>query len=368
MARKKKKNSHVYWICMGIYAVILIAAATFGLTKVWKYAEEYEAAQPSGTMDQYVAELNDKLWGAGIADTIAAMPHEVQSDDEVAEYVKDMLKNGVTYTRKGSSDSGTVVTYTLKCNGSPFGTVSLIEDESYKDKVEFGMLPWKLYNEEFDFTGLYSSVEAVVPRTFSVWLNGVELGSEYIVEENIRYDVLKDYYDEFEGLPTKVRYRFDHCIGTLEPVIKDENGDDFVIDPDKDDSQFIKPCDESELARLSEFAAAFVDRYLTYTSGAVDPMYGYQRLMPYLKLGADLDTRMQEAMDGLSWAHTSSVRVDSTVLNNATAIGDGFYICDISADATTFVPGKGEVVDTSNMRVIVVDTNDDIRAISLELY
>ena len=230
------------------------------------------------------------------------------------------------------------------------------------------MLPWKLYDEEFDFTGLYSSVEAVVPRTFSVWLNGVELGSEYIVEENIRYDVLKDYYDEFEGLPTKVRYRFDHCIGTLEPVIKDENGNDFVIDPNKDDSQFIKPCDESELARLSEFAAAFVDRYLTYTSGAVDPMYGYQRLMPYLKLGADLDTRMQEAMDGLSWAHTASVRVDSTVLNNATAIGDGFYICDISADATTFVPGKGEVVDTSNMRVIVVDTNDDIRAISLELY
>ena len=43
-------------------------------------------------------------------------------------------------------------------------------------------------------------------------------------------------------------------------------------------------------------------------------------------------------------------------------------ICDITADATTFVPGKGEVEDTSNMRVIVVDTNDDIRAISLELY
>ena len=230
------------------------------------------------------------------------------------------------------------------------------------------MLPWKLYKEEFDFTGLYSSVEAVVPRTFSVWLNGVELGDEYIIEDNIHYDVLKDYYDEFEGLPTKVRYRFDHCIGKLEPVIKDENGNDFVIDPNKDDSQFIKPCDESELARLSKFAAAFVDRYLTYTSGAVDPSYGYQRLVPYLKLGADLDTRMKEAMDGLSWAHTASVRVNSTVLNNATAIGDGFYICDITANATTFVPGKGEVEDTSNMRVIVVDTNDDIRAISLELY
>ena len=158
------------------------------------------------------------------------------------------------------------------------------------------------------------------------------------------------------------------CGIAVEKLIKDENGNDFVIDPNKDDSQFIKPCDESELARLSKFAVGFVDRYLTYTSGAVDPSYGYQRLMPYLKLGADLDTRMKEAMDGLSWAHTASVRVNSTVLNNATAIGDGFYICDITANATTFVPGKGEVEDTSNMRVIVVDTNDDIRAISLELY
>ena len=31
MARKKKKNSHVYWICMGIYAVVLIAAVAVPL-------------------------------------------------------------------------------------------------------------------------------------------------------------------------------------------------------------------------------------------------------------------------------------------------------------------------------------------------
>ena len=91
---------------MGIYAVILIVAATFGLTKVWKYAEEYEAAQPSGAMDQYVSELNDKLWGAGIADTIAAMPHEVQTDEEVAEYVAAQTKTDYdsVYNQRGDAD------------------------------------------------------------------------------------------------------------------------------------------------------------------------------------------------------------------------------------------------------------------------
>ena len=34
MARKKKKNSHVYWICMGIYAIVLIAATIYSILGV----------------------------------------------------------------------------------------------------------------------------------------------------------------------------------------------------------------------------------------------------------------------------------------------------------------------------------------------
>ena len=39
MARRKKKNSHVYWICMGIYAIVLIAMMLFNWsprTVAWK--------------------------------------------------------------------------------------------------------------------------------------------------------------------------------------------------------------------------------------------------------------------------------------------------------------------------------------------
>jgi hypothetical protein len=43
-------------------------------------------------------------------------------------------------------------------------------------------------------------------------------------------------------------------------------------------------------------------------------------------------------------------------------------MCDISSNATTFAIGHGEVDNNSNMRVIVVNNEGDIRAISLELY
>lgn len=365
MAINKKRSARIYWFALALYTLLLSIAAAVGLRIVWKYATEYEAARPTKVIDEYVAHLSENLWDDSIAETIAAMPHEVQTDEECAECVKTMLESGISYQRQGSSDSGTVIIYNLLCNGNVFGKISLIEDESKAEEIEFGMLPWKLYKEEFDFKGLYTSVEIVVPKSYDVYLNNIKLGSEYIVEEGIRYDVLEDYYDEFADLPTKVKYKFDNVIGTLEPTVKDENGKDFVIDENKDDSQYIVQCSEEQLARLSEFAAGFADRFLKFSAG----LSSYDRLMPYIKLGSAIDERSKlAAADGLGYSHTTSFQLDSVQLNGAVDLGSGYYLCDITAVTTITHPGKGEVQNTNNMRVICIDTNDDIRAVSQETY
>lgn len=365
MSKKAKRRTRVYWISLAVYTVLLCAACAVGLKIVWSYAEEYEAARPGPVIEKYVADLSQNLWDDSIADTIASMPHEMQTDEECAQCVKELLSSGITYQRAGSADSGTVVTYNLMCNGHNFGKVSLVEDDSKAGDLKFGMLPWKLYKEEFDFNALYSSVEIVVPKTYEVYLNGKLLGSEYIVEEGIHYDVLEDYYGEYVDLPTKVRYKYDNVIGTLTPTVKDEQGNDFVIDETKDDSQYIIPCTDDQLARLSEFAAGFSNRYLRFSTG----LESYDRLMPYIKLGSDIDERAKLAAPELTGhAHTTSYTMDSCTLNGATSLGDGYYMCDITAVTTILYPGKGEVQNTNNMRVIVIDTSDDIRAISLEMY
>ena len=365
-ANSKKRARHVYMICLSFWVLVLIAAAVYGLRLAWRYAEEYEASRPQTAMDAYVGTLCENLMDDGILETISAMPHEAQSDEEVAEIVRDMLSNGISYVRKSSGNGS--VHYSLRCGGKEFGVVTLAADHSYDGETRFGMLPWKVVDTSFDFDGLYRSVEVVVPRTFSVYLNDLLLDEKYIVEENIPYDVLAKYYNDYEGLPSKVRYRFDNAIGPLYPSIYDENGVRFIVDPNRDDSQFITACSEEELGRLAKFTAGFVVNYLNYTSGVLDPSYGYEQLKPYLVPDGDLDTRMRDAMDGLSWAHTSSVKVNSAVLNGAIALGDAYYLCDITSSATTYAIGHGEVESISNMRVIVVNRNDDIRAISLELY
>ena len=378
MANKRRLwGKLLYTLFLLIWCVLLCYGAWYGLQKVWIYAEEYELSRPTYTMDVYVEELSRNLWDEGIADTVKAMPHEVQSDDEVALHVRDMLSNGVSYQRKGGGGEGHAV-YALRCNGHEFGTVTLTEQEDYVSRIDTTVFPWKLLpwsikpwrveSESFDFNGLYSPVEAVVPQNYTVVLNGVRLGPEYIVETGIPFDVLKNYYERYDGLPKKLRYRFENAIGVIEPVILDEEGEVFPIDYGRDDSQFIKPCTPEKLERLAQFTAGFIDRYLRYTSGVIDPLTGYQKLSPYLLGGSDLDERMQKAIDGLTWAHTASITVESAQLNGALALGDNFYICDITSVATTFTEGKGETESVSNMRVIVRERNDDIRALALEFY
>ncbi|MBQ3211074.1 MAG: hypothetical protein IJB09_06225, partial [Oscillospiraceae bacterium] len=144
-SEKRKRSSRIYWACLIIYGVLIIAAALFALSQVWVYAEEYEASRPNNTMDAYVADLSENLWGDGIAETVSTMAHEVQSDDEVAEHVKNLLKNGISYVRKGGAGNG--INYSLRCNGNEFGTVTLVEDDSNAENLKFGMLPWKVESE-----------------------------------------------------------------------------------------------------------------------------------------------------------------------------------------------------------------------------
>ncbi len=374
--KKRRRGKLLYALCLCVWALLLTALAARGLDAVWEYAREYEYSRPGRTMDEYTAELSRSLWDKDIEETVKAMPHEMQSDEEVAEHVRRMLSAGVSYQRRGGTEGH--ASYALLCDGRVFGTVELAEDPDYISSIDTDRFPWRylpwsirpwiVESESFDFSGLYSSVDIVVPRSYTVLLNGSRLSQDYIVERNIPYDVLMDYYLRYDGLPTKVRYRFDNVIGSLEPEIRDESGELFQFDPSKNDSQYFRLCSEQKLERLGKFTDGFIDRYLKYTSGVVDPTYGYQRLQPYILRGSDLDVRMADAIDGLSWAKASSIKVEYSGLNGAIDLGEGFYILDITAVASTYTAGKGEQESTTSMLVVVRERNDDIRAITLELY
>ena len=68
MARRRKKTgSVIYTVVLMLYTLVLIAAACYGLTLVWNYAENYEKARPDNTMNAYIDNLSRNLWNEGVA-------------------------------------------------------------------------------------------------------------------------------------------------------------------------------------------------------------------------------------------------------------------------------------------------------------
>ena len=144
MAKKKRRLGRVlYTLFLALWAALLCCAVYYGLDKVWTYAEAYEASRPNHTMDAYVADLSRNLWDEGIADTIKAMPHEVQSDEEVGERVREMLADGISYSRKSGGGEGRAI-YSLRCRGNEIGTVTIAEDENYEPPFDMSRFPWTL--------------------------------------------------------------------------------------------------------------------------------------------------------------------------------------------------------------------------------
>ena len=372
MAKNKSiSGTVVYVFFMLIYILILGAAIFFGLGKAWKYAEEYEAAIPTKVMDVYIEELNKSFFTESIAQTIANMPHEYQSNEDVAALLQEMFSSELTYARTVGGDGENSIVYAILCEGSPIGHVTTVRDQSKAKETEFGNLPWIIESEEFDFTGLYSSMQITVPQSYSVAINGHFLGSNNLIETNIPYDVLTEYYKDHPNLPTKVTYRADHLLGHIEPVIYDDLGNVTTIDPNRDDSQFIRPIDENIYARLEAFAIAFADPYLSYSSNVVNPDVGYANVVSFLYPDGELAQRLKLTKDGYEWAHTTSYRFEGAQLQNAISLGDGYYSLEISAQTVITYPNKGDngvVHDNNGLKVLVIEYNGEFRALTVERY
>ena len=177
--RKVKKNrsgawTAVYVVLLTLWILFLAAVCLYILSQVWAYASVYDDTQKEPVIEAYMAKLRENVWDDSIAATVAAMPHPVQTDEEVGALVKDMLLNDeLSYAEKPGFTRGDSITYNLLCGQNVFGEVTLREDTSknlVKDvnlpDVVIGALakmgvaiqpelyPWKVAEESFAFSGL----------------------------------------------------------------------------------------------------------------------------------------------------------------------------------------------------------------------
>ena len=375
MARKTRKNTHgagAYAVALMIYVAVLAVVIVFGLSRLWDYAEGIDEVVPEATMDQYIEQLKETFWDEQMAQTISSMPHEFQSDAECVDIVRGMIEGEWSYRRRpGSTDASGAVEFDLICGKNLIGKATVVRDESKRGTMPDLQIPWIVQSNEFYLDGLYTSLKCTVPESYTVRVNNIVVGPEYIVEKGIHYDALEPYYSQFEGLPTKVTYEVHNIFGVLEPVVFDEDGNLFVYDESKNDMQYIKQPPQETMARLETFAIAFSDAYKHFSAGTGDPMAAISRLNPYIIQGSDLEKRLWLALDGYDWAHTVSYEFNGATLNSAIDVGSGYYILDVTAETTVVYPNKGNngtLHEFGGMTIIAQDFGTEYRVVTVENY
>lgn len=364
--QKQKKKRSFGWFLLGmfIYAALFLGAAYHGLTKFWAYMEAYENSRPKIAINAYM----DALTPEHVADlsrtVIDQADHNIQSEEECRQYIIDALSEGITHAKKSAECTDTRQVFVLRVGSRVIGEFAI--ETTAED--EYGFTPWTLAEESFDMSYLIGgTVATTVPSDYIVTANGVVLDSEYIIVDDIRYEEILEYYEDYE-MPYRVTYQAGPILGEIELVTMDAEGNVAVLDENTDMSQFYQNCTAEELQKLDEFTKNFVSSYVTFTGSANKTRYdNYDNLMKYVVEGSNLSKRLYDAIEGLHYAQSKSDVVVSITNNLQMRLEEGRYVCDITYEVDT-TGYEGVVRTTTNVKLFVIDQQGSLKVESMNIY
>ena len=373
--KRGKIGKIIYTVLLVIFALTLITISYIVLSDWHNYLVAYENSQPDTVIADYMSNLKTTRWEELVEQSVSRMEHPFQTDEECEAVINQMLGETLQYKEAPSNSENVKIFNVYMERDLSYRDNIKIDSVLFLRNIEFfwfikdadSLCPWKVTGDNYDISGFTftSSTSAVVPETYSIRLNGVEVGPEYITETGIKYDVLEPYYENYPGLPTKVKYEVGNIFGKLEPVVYDAHGNEFTVDPYGDDSQFMEPCSPDEVSALSDFAFAFLEPYARFT-GTKNVWGNYGDLKNYVKEGSEFAKRMDLFIEGAdAWLNFHSVTVSNASVNSVYSLGGGFYVINVTYDTTNYAEYK--TVEESNTRKLIVCwDNSGIKAVSVE--
>lgn len=353
-----------FFIGMLIYAVIFLGAAACGLKYLWSYLEAYESSRPKNTVEAYMNSLT--------ADHIAELGMEVfdqidknlQSEEECRNVICEAIADGLSYAKSSKESSDTQQVYVLRSGSQVVGRFTIESGAS----DENGFSGWTVIKESFDFSFLIGKQESItVPSGYSVSANGHLLDSGYITEDNVPFEEIKDYYEDYD-MPYQVTYAAGPILGKIELTVADSEGNQIIVDENTDWSSLYDNCTEERIQELDAFTKVFVERYVAFTGSNKNTRYGtYNRLMEYVVADSDLAIRLSAAIEGLQFGQSQGDQVVSIATHHRMDLGDDKYLCDITYEVDT--TGKQGVVRTeTNAKLIIAQTEYGLKLESMNIY
>lgn len=362
---KKNVKKSGSWFCIGmlLYAVIFLGLVIFGLRFLWDYMAAYEASRSDNAVDAYMEQLTSEHIVDMSQNVIDQIDHNLQSEEECRQIILDALRGGVRHAKKSRECTDTRLVYVLRTGSTVIGEFVIEANEP----DEYGFTTWELAEESFDMSYLIGQTQSITaPDICTVSVNGVALDESYIIEDNIPYEDIKEYYDEYD-LPCQVTYEAGPLLGEFEMVVTDDEGNELTFDENTDWSEYYYNCTEEETRKLDDFVDQFLERYIAFTGSNKNTRHTtYNALIKDVLEGSDLATRLKNAIAGLQFGQSKGDEIVSIVTHLRIRLDEKFLV-DMTYEVDT--TGKeGVVRTTTNARLLIVETEDGMKVESIILY
>ena len=269
----------IFWSVFAVLTVLLLAAVLI----LNVYLKNYEAALPKTAAKGIFEEIYLSADTAKIASAIADDISEFDADTDVKGLILERLNEGkLDFYALGADGEDEVwcvragdkriSKFTLKKSGK---TLSGGYDEYVLDELRF----------YFDSA---RSVSITAPSHYEVYINGVLVGSEYAVQEDIP-TASKGHLPSGVEEPTNTRYEID---GILGDVTVSTSAEGAVIASEADD-YYVNLAEDTALC--AEYAGYVIEAAQTYAAYMQSDL-GFSSVAKYFEAGTKLyeQTRIVE--------------------------------------------------------------------------
>ena len=355
--RKRKQKKRIFPWVMGIYAAIFLIAVAFGLNYLYRYLQSYEQSLPYNTTDAYLQALTPDYICQKASDVLEKVDSSIQTEQEALAVMKEALSEPITFFKRVKDSTDTKLVYTLRCGKQTIGSFE-IEPASEDNQ---GFYAWVVTKESFDLSYLLQDGFSVtVPHDATVSVNGKQLNEQHITESGILYSTLKDFYNDYSGLPTMTTYTVGQYLGTATTEVKNASGN--LIEPNEDQVIYTDNCTDEEKTALDSIANNFLTAYIHFTSQTNNDINGnLQRACNHTVSGGSLEKRLRDAARGLNWVTDRHVVIKSIDIGQYVSIGNGKYICKVTylVDTNDIT---GSVESESNFSMVFTQTASGLKA------
>ena len=364
---KKVKKRRICWfaVFMILYALVVLGAAYWGLGKFWDYMDAYEDSRIQNTIDAYMEEVTPQYVCHRSGDLIDSIDHHLQSEEACEAVILDFLSGGITYARKSAECTDTRAVYVLRSGGKVIGQVELIP----QGETRYGFTPWAVNEDSFDLSFLIGNTDSItVDHTMQVYAGEVLLDESFVTETGLQYEAVEEFYGELE-LPYKVTYTAGPILGETVLRAVDAKGEPVEITGEADLDPWLNNCDEAVHQELDAFNRDFIDRYVRYlTSRRDNRQYNYERLLPLLVDGSNLEKRVSNAYEGLEFGQSQSDTIVRFCSNHIIDLGGDQYLCDVTYEVDS-LGRDGELHrSVNNAWLFLVRTDGGLKAERLLTY